>query len=123
VKLLATICPTKRSKAQQYALQLENMDKLSDLIKGRLDTHNLSQTAKSAEILYKTNVLISKITGGNKTYARAYRFSGGVIYISTENSAWSQEIWGVSESIVNSLKKSFGEKIIKKVVIKNLTFE
>jgi len=99
------------------------MDKLSDLIKGRLDTHNLSQSAKSAEILYKANVLLLKITDGNKTCARAYRFSGGVIYISTENSAWSQEIWGVSESILNSLRKSFGDKTVKKVIIKNLTFE
>lgn len=93
------------------------MEKLSDLIKGRLDRHNLSSSAKSAEVLYKANLLLSDLFKSQKGSVKAYRLEGGILFISTENAVWSQEVWGVSQNILNSLKKNFGEKVVKKIRI------
>jgi len=97
------------------------MDKLSDLIKGRLDRHCLSASAKSAEVLYKANSLLAEMFGKKKPCAKAYRFSNGILFIAAENSVWSQEVWGVQESLLSSLKKCFGERSVIKIIIKSLT--
>lgn len=99
------------------------MDKLSDLIKGRLDRHNLSSSAKSAEVLYKANLLLSDLFRNQKNSVKAYRLEGGILFISTENAVWSQEVWGASENILKNLKMKFGEKTVKKILIKSLTIE
>jgi len=94
------------------------MEKLSELIKGRLDRHNLSSSAKSAEVIFKANLLIADLFKGAENNVKAYRLEGGILYISAENAVWSQEVWGVSENILKSLKKSFGDTLIKKILIK-----
>lgn len=100
-----------------------NMDKLSDLISGRLDRHNLSSSAKSAEVLYKANLLLSDLFKSQDGSIKAYRLENGILFISTESAVWSQEVWGVSEDILKNLKKSFGEKTVKKILIKSLTIK
>lgn len=99
------------------------MDKLSDLIKVRLDRHNLSASAKSAEVIHKANILLSDAFGKQKIGLKAYRLDNGNLYIAAENPIWSQEMWGVQKSVLESLKKSFGESAVKKIITKNLTFE
>ena len=99
------------------------MDKLSDLIKCRMERHSLSDSARSAEILYKANILLAEIFGKQKLCAKAYRFSKGVLFVSTENSVWSQEIWGAREGLLDGMRKEFGAKAVLKIVIKNLTIE
>jgi len=99
------------------------MDKLSDLIKARLERHNLSASAKSAEVLHKANILLSDKFGKQKIGLKAYRLDNGNLYIAAENSVWSQELWGVQKNILDSLKKSFGESAIIQIKIKSLTIE
>ncbi len=97
------------------------MDKLSNLIKGRLDKHNLSTSANAAEILNKANILIADQFGDLKSGIKAYRFSNGVVFIAVENSVLGQEVWGGQIAILNKLKKQFGKGKIKKIQIKSLT--
>jgi hypothetical protein len=99
------------------------MEKLSDLIKARLDKHNLSASAKSAEVLHKANILLSDKFGKQKTGLKAYRLDNGNLYIAAENPVWSQELWGVQKDILDSLKKSFGERVVTHIKIKSLTIE
>jgi hypothetical protein len=99
------------------------MEKLSELIKGRLANHNLSESAKSAEVIRKANLLMAEKFNCERPGAKAYRLSDGILFIATENAVWSQEVWGVQSSILKSLKKSFGETVIKKIITKSLTIE
>jgi hypothetical protein len=99
------------------------MEKLSELIKGRLANHNLTESAKSAEIIRKANLLMAEKFNCEKPGAKAYRFSDGILFIAAENAVWSQEVWGVQNSILKSLRKSFGNTVIKKIIIKSLTIE
>jgi len=99
------------------------MEKLSDLIKARLERHNLGASAKSAEVLHKANILLSDVFGKQKIGLKAYRLDNGNLYIAAENSAWSQELWGVQKTILESLQKSFGESVVIHLKIKNLTIE
>jgi len=94
------------------------MDKLGDLIKGRLDKHNLSSSAKSAEVIYKANLLIADKFDTSKNNVKAYRLDGGILFIATESATLSQEVWGVQGSILADLSKSFGKNVIKKIRIK-----
>ncbi len=99
------------------------MEKLSDLIKGRLDKHNLSVSAKSAEVLYNANKFLSGLFKVQNGCVKAYRFEGGVLYIAAENAVLCQELWGAQESLINKLKKQFGDNMIKKIRIKSLTID
>lgn len=99
------------------------MDKLSHLIKARLDKHNLSTAARASEILNKANILIADQFGDLKSGIKAYRFNGGILFIATENSVLSQELWGVQLPLLNKLKKQFGKNVIKKILIKSLTID
>ncbi len=95
------------------------MQKLSDLIKGRLDAHALSSSAKSSEVIYKANIMLNDLFKESQGNVKAYRFERGILFIATKNAIWSQEVWGVQESVLNNLKKQFGERIVKKVLIKS----
>ena len=95
------------------------MDKLIDLIKGRLDKRNLGNSAKTAEVLYKANQIISKSVEGVK----AYKLEAGTLFIAAPNSALSQELWGIQEALLNELRDTFGESKIFKIRIKSLTID
>lgn len=97
------------------------MEKLEDIVKQRLNTHSLGSSAKSAEILHTTNKLLSDLLKDKEHAVKAYRFDGGILFIAAESASWSQEAWGAQESILNSLQKQFGKKVVKKIRIKNLT--
>ena len=99
------------------------MKKLSDLIKVRLDKHNLSGAAASAEVLHNANLLLADLCPEIKNETKAYRFSRGILFIATENSALSQEVWGVQIQLIQGLNKDFGNNKVKKIVIKNLTIK
>ncbi len=98
------------------------MDKLSNLIKDRLGHHNLKTSAKSAEVLYMANKLLMDLFPEMKNDIKAYKFNKNTLFIATDNSTLSQEVWGVQTAILEGLEKHFG-KIIKKIIIKNLTIE
>ena len=97
------------------------MEKFSDIVKSRLEAHNLDESAKASEVLHISNQLLSDLLKIKKPAAKAYRFSDGVLFISTENASWSQEVWGVQEAVLKSLKKQFGKNVIQKIRIKSLT--
>ena len=97
------------------------MHKLSDLIKGRLDAHSLGASAKSAEVIHKANQHLADLLKSKGADTKAYRFNGVTLFISAENSSWSQEVWGVQEAILQNLQKHFGKGVVKKIVIKSLT--
>lgn len=99
------------------------MEKLGDLIKQRLNKHNLETSAKSAEILHITNQILGDLLKAKKQYVKAYRFTGGILFIAAENASWGQEVWGVKESVLKNLQKQFGKKVITKIRIKNLTID
>ncbi len=97
------------------------MEKLSDLIKGRLGQHALSESAKSAEVIFKANgFLLPRFTEGG---VKAYRFERGILYIAAENSVYSQELWGVKAALLKELRQCFDEKTVLNIRIKSLTIK
>jgi len=95
------------------------MHKLSDLIKVRLNAHNLDVSAKSAEVIHKANQHLADLFKNKGADTNAYRFDRKVLFIAAENSSWSQEVWGVQESILKNLEKQFGKGFVKKIRIKS----
>ena len=97
------------------------MESLEDLIKTRLSHHNLSVSAKSAEVVYFANQLLANELESQEGNVKAFKFNGGILYVSVKNASLGQEVWGVQESVLQGLQKRFGEKVIKKIRIKSLT--
>ena len=97
------------------------MDKLSDLIKGRLNKHNLNTSAESAEVLFFANKVLSGLMDVDRQDIQAFKLKNGVLFIGVKNSTLSQELWGKHEMLLDKLKKRFGETIVKKIQIKSLT--
>ncbi len=99
------------------------MDKLVDLIKVRLNHHSLSAPAKSAEVLFFANQLLKGELQPFNDRIQAYKLDKGTLYISSPNSVWSQELWGVQKTILTKIKSRFGDQSVKKVQIKSLTID
>ena len=97
------------------------MEKFSDIVKNRLEAHNLGESAKASEVLHISNQLLSDLLKIEKPAVKAYRFSDGILFIAAENASWSQEVWGVQEAVLKGLKKRFGKSVIQKIRIKSLT--
>ena len=99
------------------------MEKLSDIVKSRLEAHNLDESAKASEVLHISNQLLYDLLKTKDHAVKAYRFYDGTLFIAAENPSWSQEVWGVQEAVLGNLKKRFGKGVIKKIRIKSLTIE
>lgn len=98
------------------------MEKLGDLIKMRLPKHHLGQSAQAAEVIFYANELLKEFLNSGEA-VKAYRLERGNLFVSTENSVWSQELWGVREKVLAKLKERFGEKAVLKIVVKCLTID
>jgi hypothetical protein len=94
------------------------MDTLSELVKQRLNAHNLAAPARSAEILYTANQLLSQAFPEMPKAVKAYRLENGILYVRTENSVLAQELWGIQEKLMGTLRSSFGEKAVLKIIPK-----
>ncbi len=99
------------------------MDKLSELIKVRLDTHSLGESAKSAEVLFGANEFLKVQFGGEEVGVKAYRLERGALYIASENSVWSQEFLGRRAKLLKYLQEKYGKKRVQSVRIKCLTIK
>jgi|GEM_PF-1909802 len=97
------------------------MDKLSDLIKGSLNRHHLSTSAKSAEVLFFVNQLLDDAFNAEDQNVKAYKFDRETLFIGVRNATLSQEVWGKQEFLLEKLKNRFGQNTIKKIKIKSLT--
>lgn len=98
------------------------MEKLADLIKMRLPKHHLGQAAQAAEVLFSANKLLKELLNSGEA-VKAYRLERGNLFVSTENSVWSQELWGVRVKVLTKLKERFGDKTVLKIVVKCLTID
>lgn len=110
----------------QYEINTKSirfMEKLVDLIKGRLTHHSLASPAQSAEVLFFANQLLKAELNPFNDRIQAYKLEKGVLYISSPNSVWSQELWGVQKTVLIKIKSRFGDQSVKKVQIKSLTIE
>lgn len=94
------------------------MENLADLLKLRLNTHNLSASAQSAQILLDANrILLTLLPKGSET-VKAYRLEQTRLYVSAENAVLAQELWGVQAQLLQKLQASHGEKAVSKIIIK-----
>lgn len=94
------------------------MDRLQDLLKHRLNNHNLNASTRAAEILFDANQLLLNTFSFSSKMVKAYRLEQGVLYIRAENPVWSQEVWGIHDQLLNALQKQYGKNVISKVLIK-----
>ena len=94
------------------------MESLSDLLKTRMNAHNLSAPSLSAKILYDANLLLAQLLPLAPKSVRAYRLEQGLLYVSADNPVLSQELWGIQAQLLQKLKAAHGEKTVLKVIIK-----
>jgi hypothetical protein len=94
------------------------MESLSELLKTRLNAHNLSAPAFSAQVLHDANNLLSQLLPQASKSVRAYRLEQGLLYVSAENPVLSQELWGVQAQLLKKLQVSHGENAVSKIIIK-----
>lgn len=94
------------------------MENLADLLKLRLNTHNLSASAQSATILLEANRMLSTLLPKGCDSAKAYRLEQTRLYVSAENAVLAQELWGIQAQLLSKLQASHGEKAVSKIIIK-----
>ena len=92
-------------------------------MKSRLPAHNLGAAARSAEVLFAANEFLDDILNSPEGAVKAYRLESGNLFIAAENSAWTQELWGVKGKLLAGLHQRFDKNFVKKIVIKCLTIE
>jgi hypothetical protein len=94
------------------------MESLGELLKTRLNAHNLSAPALSAQILNDANRILVQLLPKAYHSVSAYRLEQGRLYISAENPVLSQELWGVQAQLLKKLQTSHGENSVSKIIIK-----
>ncbi len=97
------------------------MDKLSEIIRKRLNQHKLGDTARASEILYNANKSLQSRLQCSDDEVRAFRLKDGILYIGTVGSAWGQEVFYQQEGLMEEIRKQHGPKSVIKIVIKGLT--
>jgi len=94
------------------------MENLGELLKLRLNSHNLSASAHSATILLDANRLLLSLLPKAPASVKAYRLEQARLYVSAENAVLAQELWGIQAQLLGKLQASHGEKAVSKIIIK-----
>ena len=97
------------------------MDKIGDLIGKRLNQHNLGEAARASLVVNKANAFLWNKFPDSEDEVMAFRLKDGVLYIGTAGAAWSQEIHGLREKLMDDIHQEYGKNSVIKVVIKGLT--
>lgn len=91
------------------------MQKLSELIQNRLHNHKLHASAKASEVVFRANECLLEYFPDHQRAVKAISIKQGVLLIEVKSSVWSQELWSVSDELLQKLQKEFGEKMVQKI--------
>ena len=97
------------------------MDPLSHLLQKRLNQHKLGESAQASHILFRANEKLSDLLPESKGCLKAVSLSQGVLWVECSAALWSQELWGVSSKLLESLHSEYGSQAPRKVRAKSLT--
>ena len=97
------------------------MDKLSDIVGKRLNHHNIGETARASEVVFKANQYLAKTLKCEKEDAKVTSLKDGILWIGTGSAVWSQETQGVTSPLLKKLQDEYGETYVKKVMIRSIT--
>ena len=98
-----------------------SMDKIGNIIGKRLNHHQISESARASEVVYKANQHIAKWLKCETDDARAISLKGGVLWIGTGNAGWSQEVQGITSPLLKKLQDEYGGIYVKKIRIRSMT--
>ncbi len=99
------------------------MDKLSDVIKKRLNHHSLEPAAKAAMVVDAANELLQSYWAEAKTEVRATKVEKGTLTIEVSHATWGSEVQMHSDKLLKALQSQYGDKMVQKIRIKTLTID
>lgn len=97
------------------------MDKISNIVGKRLNQHQIGDSARASEVVFKANQHLSVWLKCEKEEVNAIKIVNGILTVGVGNATWGQEVYGVNRKLLRKLQEEFGEKYIQKVVTKSLT--
>jgi len=99
------------------------MEQIGNIINKRLNQHQLGESARASEVIFKANQYLSQWLKCEFEDARASVLKNGVLWIGTGNASWAQEVRGVSETLLKKLQNEYGKTFVSKVRTKSLTIK
>jgi hypothetical protein len=99
------------------------MEKAGNIIQRRLNHHQISESARAAEVVFKANQYLSTWLKCETEDARATSLKEGILWISTGSAVWSQEAHGVASPLLKKLQSEYGEMYVKKVRIRSVAMQ
>ena len=97
------------------------MEQIGNIIGKRLNHHQIADSARASEVVYKANHYLAKTLKCETVDARAISLKGGILWVGTGNAVWSQETRNVSDPLLRTLQKEYGKTYVKKIRIRSMT--
>jgi hypothetical protein len=92
---------------------------IGKVIEKRIKEHGLKNKLLVVELSEVFTKVIDEVLDKNSSgFARAVSFKNGILIVKTKNLAVRQKISSEKTKIINSLNKTIGEKIVKKVAFR-----
>jgi len=99
------------------------MEQIGNIVNKRLNQHQIGESARASEVIFKANQYLSQWLKCEFEDARAVLLKNAVLWIGTGNASWAQEVRGVSERLLKKLQEEYGKSFINKVRTKSLTIK
>jgi hypothetical protein len=99
------------------------MEKAGNIIQRRLNHHQISESARAAEVVFKANQYLSTWLKCETEDARVTSLKDGVLWIGTGSAVWGQETKNVSDPLLRKLQDEYGGTYVKKVRIRSITMQ
>jgi hypothetical protein len=97
------------------------MEQIGSIIGKRLNHHQIAESARASEIVYKANQYLSQWLKCEIGDARVISLKGGILWVGTGNAVWSQETRNVSDPLLRKLQDEYGKTYVKKIRIRSIT--
>jgi len=96
------------------------MEKIGDIIGKRLNHHQIANSARAAEVVFKANQFLAKTLKCETEDVRANSLKDGILWVGTANAAWSQETQGITSPLLKKLQDEYGKTYVKKIRIRSI---
>ncbi len=101
----------------------QKMEQIGQIINKRLNQHQIGDSARASEVIFKANQYLSTWLKCEKEDVKAVLLKEGILHIGSASAVWSQETRNISDPLLKKLQDEYGKTYVKKILIKSLTIK
>jgi predicted nucleic acid-binding Zn ribbon protein len=97
------------------------VEQLGQIINKRLNQHQIGESARASEVVFKANQYLSSWLKCEHDEVRAMSLNNGALHIGSGSAVWSQETRNISDPLLKKLQDEYGKTYITKIRIRSIT--